>query len=457
LTHVTDGETTKRRIVSVGFNAHRLGRNHLDDSRVTALDELGVVFELLTGTTIDLLDELSELTGNVSSVAIEDGSVTSTDLTRVVQDDNLSSERTSLLGGVVLGVRADVTTTDILDRNVLDVETNVVTGNTLNELFVVHFDGLDFSGDVSGSEGDDHTGLDDTGLDTTDGYCSNTTNLVDILEGKTEGLVGGTGRGVDGIDGLKKGLARLGTGLGFLGPSLEPGHVGGLLQHVVSVPSGDGDEGNGLGVETNLLDEGGNFLDDFLITVTRPLGGIHLVDSNNELTDTEGESKKSVLTGLTILGDTSFEFTGTGSNDKNTAIGLGSTSNHVLDEITMSGSVNDGNYKEQSHTLMIMYLTQISAYDPLLTVVLGSLELPESDIDGDTTLTLGLELVKNPSVLEGTLTEFGGFLLELLDGTLVNTTALVDQMTSGGGLSRIDVTNDDDVNVSLFLTLYEMN
>jgi hypothetical protein len=43
-------------------------------------------------------------------------------------------------------------------------------------------------------------------------------------------------------------------------------------------------------------------------------------------------------------------------------------------------------------------------------VVLGGLELPESDIDGDTTLTLGLELVKNPCVLEGTLAEFGGFL-----------------------------------------------
>ena len=28
--------------------------------------------------------------------------------------------------------------------------------------------------------------------------------------------------------------------------------------------------------------------------------------------------------------------------------------------------------------------------------VLGGLELPEGDIDGDTTLTLGLELVKHP-------------------------------------------------------------
>jgi hypothetical protein len=44
-------------------------------------------------------------------------------------------------------------------------------------------------------------------------------------------------------------------------------------------------------------------------------------------------------------------------------------------------------------------------------IVLGSLELPEGNVDGDTTLTLGLELVKNPRILERTLAEFGGFLL----------------------------------------------
>jgi len=43
-------------------------------------------------------------------------------------------------------------------------------------------------------------------------------------------------------------------------------------------------------------------------------------------------------------------------------------------------------------------------------LVPGGLELPEGDIDGDTTLTLGLELVKNPGILEGTLAEFSGFL-----------------------------------------------
>ena len=67
--------------------------------------------------------------------------------------------------------------------------------------------------------------------------------------------------------------------------------------------------------------------------------GVHFVDGDDELLDTEGESKESVFTGLAILGDTSLEFTSTGSNDENSAIGLGSTSDHVLDEITVTGGV----------------------------------------------------------------------------------------------------------------------
>ena len=34
-------------------------------------------------------------------------------------------------------------------------------------------------------------------------------------------------------------------------------------------------------------------------------------------------------------------------------------------------------------------------------VVFGGLELPKSDIDGDTSLSLSLEFVENPCVLEG--------------------------------------------------------
>ena len=35
---------------------------------------------------------------------------------------------------------------------------------------------------------------------------------------------------------------------------------------------------------------------------------------------------------------------------------------------------------------------------------------------------------------------------------IIDTSALVDQVTSGGGLARVDVSDDDNVDVSLFLT-----
>jgi hypothetical protein len=338
LSHVTDGETSKRWVVGESLNAHWLGGNHLDDSGITRLDELGGRFSGFTGTAIDLLQELSELAGNVGSVAIQDWSITSTNLTWVVEDDNLGIEGLGSLWRVVLGVTSDVTTANFLDGNVLDVESDVVTWETLNELLVVHLDGLDFSGNTSWGEGNDHAGLDDTGLDTADWYCANTTNLVHILEGKTERLVGWTGWRVDSINGLEEGLAA-GLGLGLLLPALVPWAVGGVVDHVVTIETGDWDEGNVLGVVADLLDEGRSLLDDFVETLLGPLGGVHLVDGDDELLDTKGVGKQGVLTSLAILGDTSFKLTSTGGNDENGTISLGGTSDHVLDEITMTRSV----------------------------------------------------------------------------------------------------------------------
>jgi hypothetical protein len=152
--------------------------------------------------------------------------------------------------------------------------------------------------------------------------------------------------------------------------------LGGLLEHVVTVPARDGDEGNRLGVVADLLDEVGRLLDDFVETVLGPLAGVHLVASNDELPDTEGEGEEGVLAGLAVLGDTSLELADTGGDDEDGAVGLRGTGDHVLDEVTVTRSVNDGD------------------------LVLGGLELPKSNVDGDTTLTLGLEFVKNPCVLE---------------------------------------------------------
>ena len=71
------------------------------------------------------------------------------------------------------------------------------------------------------------------------------------------------------------------------------------------------------------------------------LGRVHLVDGDDELTDTEGEGEESVLAGLAILGDTSLEFTSTTGDDEDSAISLGGTGDHVLDEVTVTRGVDD--------------------------------------------------------------------------------------------------------------------
>lgn len=57
-----------------------------------------------------------------------------------------------------------------------------------------------------------------------------------------------------------------------------------------------------------------------------------------------------------------------------------------------------------------------------------------------------------PSIFEGPLIHLCGLLLEFLDDTLVNATKLVDQVSGGSGLAGIDMTDNDDVKMCLFLT-----
>ena len=75
--------------------------------------------------------------------------------------------------------------------------------------------------------------------------------------------------------------------------------------------------------------------------ITTNLRGIHLVDGDDELPDTEGEGKEGVLASLAILGDTSLELTSAGGDDEDGAVSLGGTSDHVLDEITVTRGVDD--------------------------------------------------------------------------------------------------------------------
>merc|ERR1719285_1046638 len=74
-----------------------------------------------------------------------------------------------------------------------------------------------------------------------------------------------------------------------------------LAQPFSSMPSRDGAEDTLFGIVTNLLDVTLDFLADFQearLAVGSRSGAVHLVDTNNELLDTQGVGEEGVLTGL---------------------------------------------------------------------------------------------------------------------------------------------------------------
>jgi hypothetical protein len=55
-----------------------------------------------------------------------------------------------------------------LDGNILDIEPDVISWETLGQGLVMHLDGLHFSLDSRRGKVDDHSWLDDSGLNSTD-------------------------------------------------------------------------------------------------------------------------------------------------------------------------------------------------------------------------------------------------------------------------------------------------
>ena len=132
------------------------------------------------------------------------------------------------------------------------------------------------------------------------------------------------------------------------------------------------------------------------------------------------------FTGLVVtLLDGNVEVTVSRDHDHGD-IGLGSTGNHVLNEIPVARGVNDG-----------------------VVPLLGE-ELLGSARDGHTTLTFLLLTIHKEGEGERRLTETLGLVLQFLHFTLIDSTELEDQVTGGGRLTGIDVSADHDG--QMFLT-----
>ncbi len=401
---------------------------------------MGVLHLLTTSLLSDLPVDLDDLASGTSATDESDGRVSSLDLTRDIQSLDLGGE---ILDGLHSQIRLqdhDVTGTgQVVLVKTLDIHTDVVTGTSLVDTLVMHLHSEHLTSARVGSsvgrhEDDFLTGLDNTLLDTSSKDITNTLDLVGTRDGEThrrisltlrelDELVQSIEEGID-VDGSTNGVDNINT--------VPPSHVGRLGDEVITHPSRDGDDGdrllNKVGLPADTSEHMLHLITDLNITLLLVAGniGIHLVDSNDELLDTEKVNQTGVLAGLTLdlsslvvtLLDGGGEITISGNHEE-AHISLSGTGNHILNEISVTGSINDS----------VM---------PLL-----SEELLGGARDGDTTLTLLLLPVHVDGKGEGLLTESGSLFLQLLQLTLGDTAELEQEASSGGGLAGIDMLQEE--------------
>jgi len=437
---VHECDTGETLAVLEGISDQRLLRLEGDLGHLVGLQGVRLFHLLTTGLLSHLPLDAGDTASSATATDETDRRVSGLDLVRDIEDLDLSVEGLDRREGGVLLVDHDITgVRHVLLVKILNVHTDVVTRLGLIDLLVVHLDGEDLTdarvGVGVGREEDDlFVALDDTLFDTAGQDITDTLNLVDTGDRKSHLGLDGTRRDTEEllvavIEGIDVDLS--GTSLDVsTGP---PGHVSGLLDEVITTPTGDGHVRDVLLEEVllpaDLSQHILHFVHDFIITLLLVTGGVgvHLVDTDDDLLDAQQVDKTRVLTSLTLdrTGLVVTTLDGGGEvtisrNHDHSAIGLGGTGNHVLDEISVSRGIDDG------------------------VVPRFSEELLGGDGDGDTTLTLLLLTIHKESEGEGRLSEAVGLSLQLLELTAIDTAQLEQQVSGGGGLTGIDVSADHD-------------
>ena len=123
LFHISDNESSEGWVLGEGLNTHWLDWVHNDDGGLVILDELWLNLNGLTSSSVDLFNEGGEFTGTMDCMTMQDRGVSNFDLTWVVHDDYLSHKGLSFLSWVLICVGGDVSSSEILDGQSLDVET----------------------------------------------------------------------------------------------------------------------------------------------------------------------------------------------------------------------------------------------------------------------------------------------------------------------------------------------
>ena len=189
LVHVTDDEAAKSRVLRVLLDDHGPLGYHLNHGSVLSCNGAGLFLKYLTRAFVQLGDDLLEFARDVGRVDVHHRGVAVPDFAGMVEDHDPGAEPLSLLAGVLLGVGDDVATLDVLGVEALDVDANDFSGKGFGHALVMLLDGHGFVSRAGGADGDTHALPHDAVLDTADGNCAYTGDVIDLADGHAEGLV----------------------------------------------------------------------------------------------------------------------------------------------------------------------------------------------------------------------------------------------------------------------------
>jgi len=304
---VHDSETTQSSTLSKGFDEKRGSRFEFDFG-VFVLRKFRWVLDLgSAGLLSRLPKDLGHLARNLGGTRKDNRTVSRLEDTRVLLDGDQSNEGFDRHEFSILFVVDDVTRVDLLILgNTLDGKTNGVTRSGRIQNFLVLFDGEDLlSLEVGWDESNLVTRSESSLFDGSADDLAHTLDVVDVGDRQSKGSIGFTLGGLDEVvEGIDNGHTRdLLLGGNVSSPTLVPSALAGVdgFDQVVAIESGVRNEWHLLRLVADHLKHLNEFVLDFLETVFGPVAGVHLVDTDNNLFDTQEVKKTRVLAGLSFF------------------------------------------------------------------------------------------------------------------------------------------------------------
>ena len=146
------------------------------------------------------------------------------------------------------------------------------------------------------------------------------------------------------------------------------------------------------------LQNAGHFLFKFVVSFLAPVNRciIHLVYCYDKLVNSQSVCQKGMLLCLSTCTDSGFKFSTFRRDKKNGCVRLASASDHVLNEVSVSRSIND------------------------CELILWSFKFQVGDVNGHASFAFFFEFVQDPSKLEGFPSQFLCFFFICFGSSFIN-------------------------------------